>query len=399
MLKQLHPIYLPFTEEELLKHFAKVKKTNSNSNHLNYYIKSIEKSLTRFKITDTVIKNLTNEISDDKLKKLQPLINKTFFMEELNDKFKKINNNLKENNLNYFTEKEIEIIKKYSKYSSNNLLTRKGKPISNTKQTCQIEKDEKFWTAACLMTIYYSQNRTKELIDLLTKAYGHVPPIDIKDIKSWDDCIGEREDLYLFFEVSLPSTPAYNDWLSKNLKARQFIPYILDSADGKVEMEGATLLNKKKKMDSMDSADGKVEMEGATKVDAMILNSKTGFAVIIEAKVLSDLSCDVTYDTMRNQLARNIDVMLEKNNELCQPLNQRDPDRTLFLLLTPEMYKNNPGSRFYGYKFHDYKKNPASIANDLPHRGIAKLKDLSRKIGWLTWEDFKSVNKNCCQWL
>ena len=41
----------------------------------------------------------------------------------------------------------------------------------------------------------------------------------------------------------------------------------------------------------------------------MLIN-ENGFSVLIEAKVMSDISCDVTYDSMRNQLARIIDVML-----------------------------------------------------------------------------------------
>lgn len=129
------------------------------------------------------------------------------------------------------------------------------------------------------------------------------------------------------------------------------------------------------------------------------MNPKNGFAVIIEAKVLSDISYEITYDTMRNQIARNIDVMLESNKELCDPLNKRDPDKTLFLLVTPKLFKDNPSSRLYGYKFNKYKTNPKSLSADLPHRKNCDWQNISSRLGWLTWEDFKSVNRNCCLWL
>jgi hypothetical protein len=140
-------------------------------------------------------------------------------------------------------------------------------------------------------------------------------------------------------------------------------------------------------------------LEGATNVDALVLNPKNGFAVIIEAKVLSDISYETTYDAMRNQIARNIDVMLEENKELCHPLDKRNPDKILFLLLTPKILKDKPSSRLYGYKLSEYKTNPRSLSDDLPHRKNCDWQNISSRLGWLTWEDFKSVIKDCCGWL
>lgn len=47
-----------------------------------------------------------------------------------------------------------------------------------------------------------------------------------------------------------------------------------------------------------------------------MLLAANGVAVIFEAKVLSDISTHVTFDLARNQLARNIDVMLDANPTL-----------------------------------------------------------------------------------
>lgn len=243
--------------------------------------------------------------------------------------------------------------------------------ISEMRRPCQIEKDETFWTASCLMTLYYSNDRVKELSFLFTKAYGASPPIFGLD--RWEDCFSG--ELYLFFETNLPSPRSYKQWLRQNLRNRQFISYILESDNGTKNLEGPT------------------------NVDALVLNAENGFAVIIEAKVLSDISCQITYDVMRNQIARNIDVMLEKNPSLCPPLKNRDPEKTLFLLLTPRLFKEIPASRFYGFKLNDYKSHPETIGLDLPHRKDYDWKKISQRLGWLTWEDCREVNRKCCPWL
>lgn len=261
-------------------------------------------------------------------------------------------------------------VKRYNEYLASNS-DRFGKSLKEMKSPCQIEKDERFWTAACMMTIFYSQNRVHELTCLFKDAYGDKPPV--REMKSWKECFDG--EVHLFLEANLPSPRAYSEWLSKNIAERQFIPYI------------------------QYAADDKKNLEGATDVDALLMNSKNGFAVIIEAKVLSDISIGITYDVMRNQIARNIDVMLEKNDTLCPPLNKRDPERTLFLLITPRLFRENPTSRLYGYKFNEYKNKPGSLAQDLPHRKDCNWQNISERMGWLTWEDFKNVNKDCCKWL
>lgn len=93
------------------------------------------------------------------------------------------------------------------------------------------------------------------------------------------------------------------------------------------------------------------------------------------------------------------EIMLEKNENLCYPLNKRDPDKTLFLLITPKLFKENPSSRLYGYKFNEYQTNPASLLADLPNREKCDWRNITSRLGWLTWEDFKNVNNNCCRWL
>lgn len=264
-----------------------------------------------------------------------------------------------------------ESIDKYSLYETN-------KPFDNIKSIRQIEKDETFWTASSLMTIFHSSNRNFELQELLTIAFGEKPPLE--NFSSWKDCLGD--DLSLFFEPYIPSPKGYCDWLKNNIPAQNFIPYIIDSAKNK-------------------NGDYRSDLEGNTNVDALLLNSTNGFAVFIEAKVLSDISYLTTYNSMRNQIIRNIDVMLSSNSDLTKPLNNRKPDNTLFLLITPQIFKNNPKTRLYGYVFEEYKTNPQQIGKDLAYRNLSRTncEKISNRIGWITWEDLKEINNDCCKWL
>lgn len=242
----------------------------------------------------------------------------------------------------------------------------------------QIEKDETFWTASSLMTIFHSSNRNNELLHLLTIAFGEKPPLD--NFENWTDCL--NGELYLFFEANIPSPKVYLDWLKYNASSHNFIPYIIDKARNK-------------------KGDFRSDLEGATNVDALIINSTNGFSVIIEAKVLSDISYQVSYDSMRNQIIRNIDVMLSKNDKLTAPLNKRIPENSLFLLLTPKLFKDNLRTRLYGYTFRDYKEDFRTIQVDLAHRNLNKsqCKKISDRLGWITWEDLKIVNDDCCKWI
>jgi hypothetical protein len=254
---------------------------------------------------------------------------------------------------------------------------RRGLPLSKLRTPCQIEKDERFWVVTCLMRYFHSADRAERLGALMRLCFGDTPPLT--DISSWGECLGGR--LHLFFEVNLPSPPGYKDWLREHLDQRQIIPYVLDAG----RQRGTDEVRR--------------GLEGATHVDAILLNTDNGFAVLFEAKVLSDISYQVSFDTMRNQIARNIDVMLERNDGLPEPLSLRQPERTLFALLTPEVFCKHPDSRLYGWLMDEYRNSPASLARDIPHRSSVDWSDVAHRIGWLTWEDCEQVLPGSCPWL
>jgi hypothetical protein len=118
----------------------------------------------------------------------------------------------------------------------------------------------------------------------------------------------------------------------------------------------------------------------------MLIAPKTGFAVLFEAKVLADASGGIGFDVLRNQIARSIDVMLEPNPNLQEPLTRRCPEKTFFVLITPEIFRDHPESRLYGWLMRDYRNDPAALQRDLPHRHRAgtDLASVSSRLGWLT---------------
>jgi hypothetical protein len=102
-----------------------------------------------------------------------------------------------------------------------------------------------------------------------------------------------------------------------------------------------------------------------------------------------------------------IDVMLEPPSHPTTSgplLSKRNQDRSIFILLTPRILKENRRSRLYGWLMNDYMSpmtGPDALKRDLAHcadHGI-DWASLPRRIGWLTWEDFDEVSKKSCPWL
>ncbi len=249
---------------------------------------------------------------------------------------------------------------------------RDGIAEHRARQACQIEKDETCWTATAVKRVFDAENRGDVLAALLTRAFGPQPPLP--HFASWDECL--TGELRLVFEAAMPAPASYCAWLREHRAERHFIPYALHAG---ARRPGRPL-------------------EGATRVDALIANLDNGFALLIEAKVLSDVSLDVTFDAQRNQLARNLDVMLEAGTGHSW-LAARRAERSLLALLTPRRFRQHPHSRLYGFLYEEYTSDPASLARDLPHRVGCDWAALSRRIGWLTFEDVHDALPGACPWL
>ena len=244
-------------------------------------------------------------------------------------------------------------------------------PQDQARGPCQIEKDERFWTATALMKVIGAPNPVHVLTALLSQAFGPRPPLVAFD--DWQSCL--TGELRLALEASLPSPPSYCSWLRENGPSQHFIPYVERAR--KRNTEG--------------------NLEGATSVDAVIVNVDNGFALLIEAKVLSDISKEVSFDAFRNQIARSLDVMLEDGQEP-KPLAMRKAKHSLFALLTPRCFQTRPHSRLYGFLYEEYKRDPTTLARDLPHRD-ENWPSLARRLGWLTFEDVSEALPGACPWL
>ncbi len=252
----------------------------------------------------------------------------------------------------------------------------RGIPMSRAEGARRIEGDRRFWAATSLKHLYDSPARVPGLARLLSEAFGTSPPVH--GLYSWEECLSG--DLRLFFQACLPAPKRYTSWLRDHLKDRQLIPYVLDAAD---------------------RGNGRA-LEGATRVDALFLNLDNGFSLLVEAKVASDISCSVSFDHYRNEIARGIDVALDKsdkNGRRERPLNVRDPERSLFALLTPEDFKLNPKARFYGWVMNEYQTNPTALERDLPHRKGIAWDQVSRRLGWISYEEIEFVLPGACPWI
>ena len=135
---------------------------------------------------------------------------------------------------------------------------------------------------------------------------------------------------------------------------------------------------------------GNSALEGKTHTDALLAcdgdwDRASGTFVMFEAKFLSDISASTTYATDRDQLTRNLDAGLEYVGY--------DLDRFWYVFVTPECFKDEPESRFYGYKLRDYmdpESGGQALSRALPHladRELVDFAELSRHIGWVTWQD------------
>ncbi len=250
---------------------------------------------------------------------------------------------------------------------------RRGISISAARFPCQIEKDERFWTATSLKRLIDSENGVQALERLLVRTFGDRPLF--RELSDWRSCLDGR--LKLVLEAVVPSPPSYVRWLRENFATRHLIPYVVHAA----QRARARAL------------------EGPTHVDAVIVNVDKGFSLFIEAKVLSDISYMVSFDVFRNQIARNLDVMLEPSDKLDSPLCKRRPEHSLFVLMTPRCFQEQPHSRLYGRVVKEYRSMPDAIARDLPHRTDTDMQDLTRRIGWITFEDIAELLPDACPWL
>ena len=252
---------------------------------------------------------------------------------------------------------------------------RRGSTVTAA-HSLQMEKDERFWIATALMSLYHRAPDRSGAFASLLNAAQLAPP---QGYQGWADALDSP--LHLYFEANLPAPREYQAWLKNHLDERSLVPHLRQRA----------------------ASAGRVE--GATKADAVLI-ADNGVAVVFEAKVLSDVSTRTTYDAARNQLARLIDVMLEPPGRTSSDvLRRRDPDLTSLVLITPELlHRRNPGglgrSRLYGWLMDAYTRpGDPTLKRHLPHRDPDMLTAVAHRLGWASWDDFNRSHAGSCAWL
>lgn len=143
----------------------------------------------------------------------------------------------------------------------------------------------------------------------------------------------------------------------------------------------------------LDLAFGHVVQRGSTEGGIAYGSHKKGsWVCFVEAKCLSDCSTTVSYDPLRNQLARVIE------NLLCFQGEGKFPEKLFFTLLTPRIFKENPETRLYGWKMQAYA-DFEKILEDVEKCRIPPRKysaymypDLRERlealrIGWVSYEE------------
>lgn len=113
-------------------------------------------------------------------------------------------------------------------------------------------------------------------------------------------------------------------------------------------------------------------VEGSSEIDVTFDHDQ--FLVFVEAKLGSDVSMSTSHDPQRNQIARNIDCLIES-------AGNRAP---MFWMLV----RDEAADRAYVQLMNGYKNDPGLLIRDLPHRNAETLKDIARNLTVLLWDDF-----------
>ena len=120
-------------------------------------------------------------------------------------------------------------------------------------------------------------------------------------------------------------------------------------------------------------------LESRTHVDAFIETDK--LLILLEVKFTSDIDHCTTFNPVRNQLARLIDVGLE--------VAKCSGKEVLVVLSSPTKFYESR-SRLYYYKVKEYS-DPVMIARDIAWRDVSEIEDNVLAVRWIALEELINV--------
>lgn len=112
-------------------------------------------------------------------------------------------------------------------------------------------------------------------------------------------------------------------------------------------------------------------VEGETEIDVAFLGRDV--RIFVEAKLGSDISLRTTCDPERNQVARNIDCLIETDQA----------GIGLFWMFV----RDKQHARAYMQILDEYRRTPAALARLLPHRDPEVLRRIVAGIAIITWRE------------
>jgi len=121
-------------------------------------------------------------------------------------------------------------------------------------------------------------------------------------------------------------------------------------------------------------------VEGPSEIDVIFRAPR--FVVFAEAKLGADVELGTTYDPSRNQIARNIDCLLE-----------HAAGRTPFFWM---LVRDTGPARAYVQLMNAYRTDPRTLARDLPHRDPVGLARIARNLTFLAWRDLGEILWAAC---
>lgn len=111
----------------------------------------------------------------------------------------------------------------------------------------------------------------------------------------------------------------------------------------------------------IDLALGMIRQMSNTASGIELATSKPGSICFCEVKWDTDISPGVTYDTTRNQLARDIE------NAVCFQTAGRYPTKVFFTIITPRNYETLLPNSLLSQKYKLYQHNRSALMDELTH--------------------------------
>lgn len=112
-------------------------------------------------------------------------------------------------------------------------------------------------------------------------------------------------------------------------------------------------------------------VEGRSEIDVVMRGP--GYLLVAEASLTSDISVSTTYDPNRNQIARNIDCVLEN----------ADTELPIFWMIVKD---RGPG-RMYVQLIDQWRQDPAALIQMLPHRAAFEVEAVMDRCAVITWDE------------